>query len=293
MKFYPATDLVLNSHNQVYHLGLSKEHISNNILLVGDQDRVSLISNFFSTIDHKSQHREFTCHTGLYKGHRITALSTGIGTDNIDIVVNELDALVNINLDTRIENEDKQSLNLIRIGTCGLLQKETPVHSFVLSEFAIGFDNIAHYYDIKFTDIEKSILKSFNEQVKTPENVIPYCSQSDKTLFNILNSNQTVSGITITSSGFYGPQGRSLRLKTKTEDLHIPLGSFNHQMHKISNFEMESSALFSLSKSLGHKACTICLGIANRPNFEFSKGYTKEMNRLIQYTLDSITQSLA
>ena len=146
---------------------------------------------------------------------------------------------------------------------------------------------------MKFTDIEKSILKSFNEQVKTPENVIPYCSQSDKTLFNILNSNQTVSGITITSSGFYGPQGRSLRLKTKTEDLHIPLGSFNHQMHKISNFEMESSALFSLSKSLGHKACTICLGIANRPNFEFSKGYTKEMNRLIQYTLDSITQSLA
>jgi uridine phosphorylase len=288
MRFFPATDLVLNSDQQVYHLGLSPNQIADKIILVGDQDRVSLVSAFFSSIEHRSQHREFTCHTGMYKGQRISALSTGIGTDNIDIVVNELDALVNIDLKTRKELEQKKSLHLVRIGTCGILQEHIPVHSFIVSEFAIGFDNIAHYYDLTFSELELEICNAFQKQVDLPKNVVPYCSQGDSDLFKRLNQDGTYSGITITSSGFYGPQGRSLRLPTHTENLHIPLGKFKYNNLCISNFEMESSALFSLSRGLNHQASTICLGIANRPNFEFSKGYSKKMNELIEYTLEAL-----
>lgn len=290
MTFYPPTDLVLNKENQVYHLGLSPDNIADIILLVGDQDRVQLISAFFSDIEHTSQHREFTCQTGYYKGKRISALSTGIGTDNIDIVVNELDALVNIDLSERIEKKIKKSLNLIRIGTCGILQPHIPVHSYIISEFAIGFDNVAHYYNLNFSKEEIELINEFKKQVELPKNIIPYCSASNKNLLNLLNTNDTFKGVTITSSGFYGPQGRSLRLKTHTENLHIPLGQFSFNGHSITNFEMESSALFSLSNALGHKASTICLGIANRPNFEFSNGYLNEMNKLIEHTLDSVIQ---
>jgi uridine phosphorylase len=270
MKYYTETELVLNSKKQVYHLGLSANNLAHKIILVGDQDRVPMVSEFFEKIEHKSQHREFVCHTGIYKGKRISAISTGIGTDNIDITINELDALVNINLENRIENEEKISLEIIRIGTCGILQENIPVHSYILSSHACGFDNVAHFYKINFSAFELDLAQKINDLVSR------------------LSSKDTHIGITVTSSGFYGPQGRTLRIPTHTQDIHLLLAKFIEKDLKILNFEMESSALFALGKELGHRCVTICLGIANRPNLKFSSDSTNEMKNLIAYTLDRI-----
>jgi uridine phosphorylase len=289
---YPPSELVLNAQNKVYHLGLSPENISDTIILVGDQDRVKQISSFFESIEHSSQHREFVCHTGLYKGKRITALSTGIGTDNIDIVVNELDALVNIDLKKRCDKPTHTSLNLIRIGTTGILQKNIPVHSYIVSKFAVGLDNIAHFYVNSFSSIETELNKSFMAEMQLPTSIQTYCSQSNEHLFDLLSSSKSFAGITVTSSGFYGPQGRNLRLNISTQELNEKLEQFVFNSTKVTNFEMESSALFFLSNELGHKAATICLGIANRPNNEFSKGYAAEMNELIEFVLDRVVEKL-
>jgi uridine phosphorylase len=289
---YPPSELVLNAQNKVYHLGLSPENISDTIILVGDQDRVSQISAFFDSIEHQSQHREFVCHTGYFKGKRISALSTGIGTDNIDIVVNELDALVNIDLQKRIDKAEKTSLNLIRIGTTGILQKNIPVHAHIVSKFAIGLDNIAHFYENSFSIIEKELNTSFMAEMQLPPSINTYCSQANDILFDLLSSSKSHAGITITSSGFYGPQGRKLRLNLSTNQLNEKLEKFEFNSNKVTNFEMESSALFFLSNELGHKAATICLGIANRPNNEFSKGYATEMNELIEFVLDRVVEKL-
>jgi uridine phosphorylase len=288
MKKFPASELVLNSKGQVYHLGLSPENIADKIIVVGDQDRVSLISAFFETIEHQSSHREFVCHTGKYKGKRISALSTGIGTDNIDIVVNELDALVNIDLGKRQENPSKKSLEIVRIGTCGILQPKIPVHSYILSNHVLGFDNVAHFYEIEFSEIENDFNSSLSKHLELPAKIQTYFVTANEELTNRLSSEKTHRGITITSSGFYGPQGRTLRIPTHLENIHIKLGSFQKDGQRVMNFEMESSALFALGKQLGHKCTTICLGVANRPNLEFSKGYEKEMKGLIEYTLDRI-----
>ena len=288
LKQFPATDLVLNAKNQVYHLGLSPENLATKIIVVGDQDRVALISQFFDSIEHKSQHREFTCHTGVYQGKRISVLSTGIGTDNIDIVVNELDALVNIDLDNRIEKESKTELEIIRIGTCGIVQSHIPIHSYILSSHALGLDNIAHFYEIPFSKEELNLSENIQKHIGLPAKIIPYLISADSELTNRLASDLTHQGITITSSGFYGPQGRNLRIPTYASEIHTRLSSFESDGLQILNFEMESSALFALGKALGHKCTTICLGVANRPNYEFSKGYDKEMNGLIEYVLDRI-----
>lgn len=288
MQFFPPSELVLSGKNQVYHLGLKPENLAEKVIIVGDQDRVELVSNFFDTIEHKSQHREFVCHTGIYQGKRISILSTGIGTDNIDIVINELDALVNIDLDTRIEKTQKKSLEIIRIGTCGILQSDILVHSYILSKYALGFDNVAHFYDIKFSDDEIEFNSRINDHLMLPQTIQTYFSSADRILVDRLNSEITKAGITITSSGFYGPQGRTLRIPTHLRDIHLKLGSFQFNNEKILNFEMESSALFTLGKQLGHKCATICLGVANRPNLEFSKGYEDEMKGLISYVLNRI-----
>jgi uridine phosphorylase len=285
---FPASELVLNEKGQVYHLGLSPNQLAHTVLLVGDQDRVKMISSFFDEIEHRSQHREFVCHTGTYRGKRISALSTGIGTDNIDITVNELDALVNIDLNLRNEKSEHRSLDLIRIGTCGILQPDIPVHSFILSTHAIGLDNVAHFYEVSFTDEEGMILSAFNEQIDLPSDIRPYTVAADAELTNMLISTRTHEGITVTSSGFYGPQGRQLRLQAYTAGLNEQLTKFRSGDHVITNFEMESSALFALGRSLGHRCATICLGVANRPNQEFSKGYSSEMLSLIQYVLDRV-----
>jgi uridine phosphorylase len=288
MKNYTETELVLNSKKQVYHLGLSSNNLAHKIILVGDQDRVAMVSEFFEKIEHKSQHREFVCHTGIYKGKQISAISTGIGTDNIDITINELDALVNIDLENRIEREEKISLEIIRIGTCGILQENIPVHSYILSSHACGFDNVAHFYKINFSAFELDLAQKINKLLDFPKSIQTYFSSANEDLVSRLSSKDTHIGITVTSSGFYGPQGRTLRIPTHTQDIHLLLAKFIEKDLKILNFEMESSALFALGKELGHKCATICLGIANRPNIEFSSDSTKEMQNLISYTLDRI-----
>ena len=288
MKYYAETELVLNSKKQVYHLGLSANNLAHKIILVGDQDRVQLVSEFFEKIEHQSQHREFVCHTGIYKGKRISAISTGIGTDNIDITINELDALVNIDLENRIENEEKISLEIIRIGTCGILQENIPVHSYILSSHACGFDNVAHFYKINFSAFELDLAQKINNFLDFPKSIQTYFSSANEDLVSRLSSKDTHIGITVTSSGFYGPQGRTLRIPTHTQDIHLLLAKFIEKDLKILNFEMESSALFALGKELGHKCATICLGIANRPNLEFSSDSKAEMQKLISYTLERI-----
>ena len=288
MKYYSETELVLNSKKQVYHLGLSANNLAHKIILVGDQDRVPMVSEFFEKIEHKSQHREFVCHTGIYKGKLISAISTGIGTDNIDITINELDALVNIDLENRIENEEKISLEIIRIGTCGILQENIPVHSYILSSHACGFDNVAHFYKINFSAFELDLAQKINNFLDFPKSIQTYFSSANEDLVSRLSSKDTHIGITVTSSGFYGPQGRTLRIPTHTQDIHLLLAKFIEKDLKILNFEMESSALFALGKELGHRCATICLGIANRPNLEFSSDSKAEMQKLIAYTLDRI-----
>ncbi|MFM6945916.1 MAG: nucleoside phosphorylase [Flavobacteriales bacterium] len=285
---YPATELVLDANGAVYHLGLQPDQLASKVILVGDQDRVAKISRFFDVIEHRVQHREFVSHTGLYKGKRLTVLSSGIGTDNIDICLQELDALVNIDLVNREEKQTKTSLEIVRIGTCGILQAHIPVHSYILSSHALGLDNIAHFYPIEFSNEEKDLLNEIKQHIRFPDQIMPYLSQADTELFKRMKSEQVHEGITVTSSGFYGPQGRSLRMESKMKDIHLQLGSFQKDELRIMNFEMESSAIFALGKALGHRCTTICLGVANRPKEEFSTGIDQKMDELIQYVLERI-----
>lgn len=282
---FQASELVLNNKGQVYHLGLFPEDIADKIILVGDQARVNLVSSFFTEITHRSQHREFVCHTGIYANQRISVLSTGIGTDNIDIVMNELDVLANIDLATQSVRPNPKPLEIIRIGTCGMLRSELPIHQFVLSEMSLGLDNVAHYYDIHFTQTENELLDEIRLNCPFPPKIEPYLISADKGLTERLKSVETANGITLTASGFYGPQGRALRLPLKNSwREHLENTSF--QNVAVLNFEMESSALFAIGRSLGHACATICLGIANRPSGQFSRDYSREMQDLIRYVLD-------
>lgn len=285
---YPPTELVLDSKGKVYHIALSRDELSEKIILVGDQDRVDLVAEQFDSVEHESRHREFACKTGIYNGKRVSVLSTGIGTDNIDIVINELDAVFNINTEKRENETEFTQLSLVRIGTCGILQPEIPVHGYLLSTHALGLDNIARFYEIPFTDSEIELADAIAEHISLPQGVSPYLISASNELTNKLSSEFTHEGITITSSGFYGPQGRQLRLKTKTTHLNEKITSFRSGNHRIVNFEMESSALFALGSALGHHTATICLGIANRPKMEFSSGYKDDMKKLISYVLDRI-----
>ena len=285
---FPATELVLDAKGAVYHLGLLPEQLATKVILVGDQDRVAKISRFFDEIECQIQHREFVSHTGTYKGKRITVLSTGIGTDNIDICMAELDALVNIDLELRREKQEKTSLEIVRIGTCGMLQADMPLHSFVLSTHALGLDNIAHFYPIDFKSEESHVLTQIKTQVQFPKGIEPYLSAASLEMIEKLDSAQVRKGITVTSSGFYGPQGRSLRLASKMPDIHLALEKFKDNGQQIVNFEMESSAIFALGRALGHHCTSICLGVANRPQEIFSTGIDAAMDELITYVLERI-----
>lgn len=285
---FPATELVLDAKGAVYHLGLLPEQLATKIILVGDQDRVAKISRFFDQIECQIQHREFVSHTGTYKGKRLTVLSTGIGTDNIDICMAELDALVNIDLKNRSQKDKQISLEIVRIGTCGMLQADMPLHSFVLSTHALGLDNIAHFYPVQFSSNEQLLLNKITNQVTFPSGITPYLSEAHPDMIDKLDSAQVRKGITVTSSGFYGPQGRSLRLASKMPDIHLALEKFQDNGRQIVNFEMESSAIFALGKALGHKCTSICLGVANRPQEIFSTGIDAAMDELITYVLERI-----
>ena len=280
------TELILNDDKKIYHLNLSKDQIADDIILVGDPGRVALISNKFDSIEHKVSNREFVTHTGQLNGKRISAISTGIGTDNIDIVINELDALVNIDFKTRTINSDKKSLNLIRLGTSGALQKDIAVDSFLASSFGLGFDNLAHFYaDDKMLNQEMSV--QYLKHANWPKNLSePYFVKASEELRNQFSDLK--QGITATAPGFYGPQGRKLRIAPSISDLHDKIGSFNFENHQITNFEMETSALYFLGQSLGHNTLTICAIIGNRITQDYSKDYKKTVEEMVDLVLKRI-----
>ena len=280
------TELILTSENKIYHLGLSKDEIADNIILVGDPGRVEQVSSKFDSIKHKISNREFITHTGIFKGKKLSVISTGIGTDNIDIVINELDSLANINFKTRTINTNKKSLNLIRLGTSGALQKDIEIDSFLVSNYALGFDGLAHFYsdnsmvDQKIGDIFKAHAFWPNELAN------PYCIKASKDLLNKFSDIN--GGITATASGFYGPQNRTLRLNSFIPDLHDKMESFNYNGNRITNFEMETSALYYLGQTLGHNTLTICAVIGNRLTKKYSKDYKKTISEMIDLVINRI-----
>lgn len=286
MNMISDTELILTTEKKIYHLNLSKEQIADDIILVGDPYRVSVISNKFDAIEHKVSNREFVTHTGQLNGKHITVISTGIGTDNIDIVINELDALVNIDFKNRTINSDKKSLNLIRLGTSGALQKDIAVDSFLASSFGLGFDNLAHFYaDNKMLKQEMSV--EYLKHTNWPKNLSePYFVKASEELLNQFSDLR--QGITATAPGFYGPQGRSLRVAPSICDLHEKMQTFSFGSHQITNFEMETSALYFLGQSLGHNTLTICAIIGNRLTQDYSKDYKKTVEKMADLVLKRI-----
>jgi len=283
------SELVLNKDGSVYHLHLKPEHIADTVLLVGDQGRVEQISNKFDTIEFSIQNREFCTTTGSYKGKRITALSTGIGTDNIDIAINELDAAVNIDLENRSIKSELKSLNLIRIGTCGALQADIPVDSFAISSYGLGFDGLLNFYEHSKTKKESKIQSDFIQFYKDHgHEVDAYVSEGNKELISILEPGM-IKGITATANGFYGPQGRVLRLKAQIPNQNELLRDFKSGDNRIINFEMETSGLYGIGGLLGHKCCTVCAVIANRFSKSYSEDYMLTVDKVIDTVLDRLT----
>jgi uridine phosphorylase len=287
MSFEPS-ELILNGDGSIYHLKLFPGDIADTIILVGDPNRVDMVSAFFDSIEIRKSNREFVTHTGSYLGKRITALSTGIGTDNIDIVINELDALSNIDLDTRQLKMTHRTLRLVRIGTTGGLQKDIPINSFILSRYAAGFDGVLNFYADRSKVADLEMENAFKEHVHwsslLPD---PYFVRSSDDLFSLFPP-ETHSGITISAPGFYGPQGRKIRLQPMDPHLNDKLESFRYRDLRITNYEMESSALFGLATLLGHRAITLCAMIANRASFEFTEDYKGIVNKLIKFTLEHL-----
>lgn len=284
------SELIINSDGSIFHLHLKPEQISDNIILVGDPGRVDTVASFFNKIDFTLQNREFKTVTGWFNGERITVISTGIGTDNIDIVLNELDALANIDLDTRTIKEEHKSLNIIRIGTSGGLQPDMPVNSFVVSEKSVGFDGMLNFYANreKYCDVEFE--KAFKTYTNWNESLPTfYVVDSSKKLSSKFNDDIFTRGVTISAPGFYGPQGRVLRIPLAYPDLNLQIEKFRYKHYKITNFEMESSAIYGLSKMLGHEALTICLIIANRVVLTANENYRDEMKKLIRIVLERLT----
>jgi len=289
MPQFPETELILTSDNRVYHLNLKAEDIADDVIVVGDQNRVAEISGYFSKVEFKTAHREFVTHTGIFNGKRITVLSTGIGTDNIDIVLNELDAAVNINPEKRELNPNRRSLNIVRLGTSGALQANIPVNGLVVSSHGLGLDGLLNYYEAWKTINEDAISEEFIKHTSWLKNLpYPYCvSASPQLLDKFKQGNFT--GITATAPGFYGPQGRQIRLKAAAPNLNELLTSFKLNDLRITNFEMETSALYGLGKLLNHNCVTVCVIIANRVRKEFTSDYKKSTNILIESCLNRLT----
>lgn len=288
MKHIGSSELILNPDGSVYHLNLKPEHVSPNIIFVGDPARVDRVSKHFDKIEYTTQKREFRTVVGWFKDRRFTVISTGIGPDNIDIVINELDALVNIDLNKRVKKEKHTSLNLVRIGTSGSLQSDIPVDSMVLGKYGLGFEGLLHFYK---TDniFEKDLEEAFIRHTNYPENRSrPYIVKNDGDLEAKLLSEDVFTGITATAGGFYGPQGRVLRLELDREDMNQKIESFCFNDLRISNLEMETSAIYGLSKLLGHKAVSMNAIIANRADLTFSKDPYQAVDRLIEYTINHL-----
>ena len=284
----PASELILHQDGSVYHLNIKPENLADTVILVGDPQRVEMISNYFDRIEFKGENREIVTHTGTLKNKRLSVMSTGMGTDNIDIVLNELDALVNIDLEEKIIKPDHTSLNIIRLGTSGGLQPDLPLNSFVLSEYGLGLDGLLSFYKNSEEVIDKDITDSFISYAGLPANMPhPYLVKSSDELSGLFGDG-FVRGITATAPGFYGPQGRRVRLDVAVPDLIDRLQGFEFEGKKIQNLEMETSALFGLSKMLGHRALTICVAIANRKHHGFNPDYKTAIKKLVESVLDKL-----
>lgn len=282
------SELVLNKEGAIYHLGLRPDQIADKIIVVGDPNRVKRISAHFDIIEHEVAFREFFTHTGTIGGKRITALSTGIGIDNIDIVMNELDALRNINLETRIINQTHNPLSVVRIGTCGALNAEIEVGSYVHSKYAIGLDGLLHYYQAQYEEDELALVKAYMEHTNwTNEGLKPYAVRGSEFMDEAF-SKFAKPGITMTANGFYGPQGRKLRLEHSSGDLNQQMSTFKFRSTPIANYEMESSALLGMGGMMGHRCTTVCAVIANRLRNEFLSDYQPAIDQLITHVLEAL-----
>lgn len=287
MQKFSNSELIINKDGSIYHLNLRPENIADTIITVGDQDRVVEVSKHFDSIEFSTQKREFVTHTGYIGKKRITVISTGIGTDNIDIVMNELDALVNIDFQSREEKKEKKSLKFIRIGTSGALQKDIPVDSILLSSHGLGLDGLMNFYNLKNDKAETEILNKINEEISLP--IKPQISQASSELFNLINRPEYFKGITISATGFYGPQGRFLRAQPKVKNFIDKMSELQLDKVRITNLEMETAAIYGLGKILGHHCLSVNVILANRQTGEFSKIGAESVEKAIVETLEKIS----
>lgn len=290
MKKFGDSELILNPDGSIYHLKLHPENIADTIIVVGDPKRVPTVSKFFDRIDFQCENRELVTHTGVFNNKRITALSTGMGPDNIDIVLNELDALVSIDLEKRVLKEKPGKLNIIRLGTSGALQGNIPVDHFVASTHGLGIDGVLNFYKVPEGLFDNDIAEAFAAQTDWPQVLArPYVVKGSDMLLHKI-AHDFIQGITATAPGFFGPQGRELRLPLAFPELNEKMEAFRYKDHVISNFEMETSALYGLGRMMGHEMLTVCLIIANRVSKQFSKDYKPHMERLIQTVLERVSR---
>ena len=286
--YFAPSELIINEDGSIFHLHLKPQELADKVILVGDPGRVALVVSHFDGVECEANNREFRTITGNFKKKRITIVSTGIGCDNIDIVLNELDALANINFETRKENANLRPLTLVRIGTCGGLQPNTPIGTFIASEKSIGFDGLLNYYANR-DKLDIAFEKEFKKQVNwNPQLGNPYVADADKELLEQIAQDDMVRGVTIACGGFFGPQGRRLRIPLADPQLNEKIVKFEYNRYKITNFEMESSALAGLAQHMGHKAVTCCMVIANRIQKEANSGYKNTIDGLIKKVLERI-----
>ncbi len=290
--FIPDSELIINPDGSIYHLNLRPEQLAETIITVGDPDRVSKVTKHFDRIDEKVQKREFVTHTGELNGKRISVISTGIGTDNIDIVFNELDALVNIDFSTRRIKENLTSLDIVRVGTSGCMQEDIPVDTFLFSAFGIGLDGLIPYYDYKENEAESQLNEAFHNTLSAQLNLpLPvYFAQGSERLLQQIGHG-FLHGMTVTCPGFYAPQGRQLRAKVPNQTFLNTLSSFSHNGTAITNFEMETAGIYGMSRLLGHYALSCNALLANRKTNVFSKDPGKITNELIALVLDRLTSN--
>jgi len=288
MTYIPESELILNPDGSIYHLHLQPEQLAQTVITVGDPDRVEKVSRLFDTIECRVQKREFVTHTGTLNGKRLSVISTGIGTDNIDIVLNELDALVNIDFEKRTEKANHTTLEIIRIGTSGCLQEDVPVDSFLVSEYGIGLDGLLNFYNLKNTDEEKALNDAFESYMNESHIPKPYIAPCSNRLINRVGEGM-MKGITLTCPGFYAPQGRAIRLQPNTNHFIEKINQFRYKNHRLTNFEMETAGIYGLAHALGHHALSCNALLANRINHTFSKTPTKTVELLIETVLERIT----
>lgn len=290
-EYFAPSELIINEDGSVFHLHLKPEQLADKVILVGDPGRVALVASHFDSKECEVESREFKTITGSYKGKRITVTSTGIGCDNIDIVMNELDALANIDINTRYEKEELKSLEIVRIGTCGGLQPYTPVGTFICSEISVGFDGLLNFYEGRNAVCDLPLERALLNHLGWSGNMCapaPYAIHADSGMVERIAGKDMVRGITVACGGFFGPQGRKLRIPLADPHQNEKIESFEYQGRRITNFEMESSALAGLSRLQGHKATTVCMVIANRVAKEANTGYKNQIDDLIKLVLERI-----